>query len=286
MTSGIMKNIKRLAAFSQGDKGGNPAGVLIAEKMPTEKDMLKIAAAVNYSETAFVTPSSDDQQEWRVRYFSPKVEIPFCGHATIALTAVLGQETGQSDFTLTLNDAVIEVNAGLVDGHPTASIKSPPTWSKPLDAELQDRFCGLFGFNQADLSTQLPPAMIHGGATHILLPLKDRKRLSQMMYDFDQGADLMTQHGITTVMLVYPESKNLFHVRNAFAVGGVIEDPATGAAAAALGGYLRDLDWTCDQQFTIKQGEDMGVPSIINVRYEAEQGSPVTVSGTVRPIQT
>jgi len=280
----MMQKVKRLAAFSDGGQGGNPAGVLIADQMPSEQEMLDIAAAVNYSETAFVVPLSADQKHWRVRYFSPKIEIPFCGHATIALTAVLGQETGLSDFTLTLNDAVIDVEADPNGDFPRALIKSPPTWSKPLDHEMRELFCGLFGLKADDLSPELPPALIHGGATHILLPLKDRNRLSQMHYDFDQGADLMSRYDIITVMLVYGEGNQLFHVRNAFAAGGVLEDPATGAAAAALAGYLRDINWPCDRQFTIRQGDDMGMPSIIHVTFDPEQGSPVSVSGAVRAI--
>ena len=280
----IMQKVKRLAAFSDGDKGGNPAGVLIADTMPSEQEMLDIAAAVNYSETAFVVPLTADQKDWRVRYFSPKIEIPFCGHATIALTAVLGQETGRSDFALTLNDAVIDVEADPHADFPRALIKSPPTWSKPLDHDMQDLFLGLFGLEAGDLSPKLPPALIHAGATHILLPLNDRDRLSQMHYDFDQGADLMSRYGITTVMLVYGEGNQLFHARNAFAAGGVLEDPATGAAAAAFAGYLRDINWPCDQQFIIRQGDDMGMPSMINVSFDREAGSPVRISGVVRAI--
>ena len=280
----IMQKVKRLAAFSDGDQGGNPAGVLIADTMPSEQEMLDIAAAVNYSETAFVVPLTADQKDWRVRYFSPKIEIPFCGHATIALTAVLGQETGLSDFTLTLNDAVIDVEADPHGDFPRALIKSPPTWSKPLGHDMQDLFLGLFGLEAGDLSPELPPALIHGGATHILLPLNDRDRLSQMHYDFDQGADLMSRYGITTVMLVYGEGNQLFHARNAFAAGGVLEDPATGAAAAAFAGYLRDINWPCDQQFIIRQGDDMGMPSMINVSFDREPGSPVRISGMVRAI--
>ena len=280
----IMQKVKRLAAFSDGDHGGNPAGVLIADQMPSELEMLNIAAAVNYSETAFVVPLSADQKQWRVRYFSPKIEIPFCGHATIALTAVLGQETELSHFTLTLNDTVIDVEADPNGDFPKALIKSPPTWSKPLDHEMRDVFLGLFGLGEDDLSPKLSPALIHGGATHILLPLKDRNQLSQMHYDFDQGADLMSRYGITTVMLVYGEGNQMFHARNAFAAGGVLEDPATGAAAAAFAGYLRDINWPCGQQFIIRQGDDMGMPSIIHVTFDQEQGSPVSVSGAVRAI--
>ena len=85
--------IQKIAAFSDGDSGGNPAGVLIAEFLPDETEMQRIAAEVGFSETVFAAPLGDS---WRVRYFSPESEVPFCGHATIALGAALAlsQVTG------------------------------------------------------------------------------------------------------------------------------------------------------------------------------------------------
>jgi len=77
-------NLLRIAAFADADNGGNPAGVMIADTLPDDAEMRRIAAEVGYSETAFAMPVDD---AWRVRYFSPESEVPFCGHATIALGA-------------------------------------------------------------------------------------------------------------------------------------------------------------------------------------------------------
>ena len=74
------------------------------------------------------------------------------------------------------------------------------------------------------------------------------------------------------------------HPRHALASGGVYEDPSTGAAAAALAGYLRDINWRGKKSFTILQGEDMGVPSRLLVRYGSMAGESVSVSGEVRHI--
>ncbi len=73
-------SVLRIAAFSDGDIGGNPAGVLIADELPNESEMQRIAAEVGFSETAFAAPAGTG---WRVRYFSPESEVPFCGHATL-----------------------------------------------------------------------------------------------------------------------------------------------------------------------------------------------------------
>ncbi len=103
-----------------------------------------------------------------------------------------------------------------------------------------------------------------------------------MRYDLAAGRDLMAAAGLVTVALVHAEAPDRFHARNAFAVGGVAEDPATGAAAAALGGYLRDHGWPHGGAITIHQGDDMGVPSRLRAENPPERGAAVRVSGTVR----
>ncbi len=67
-------SIQKIAAFSDGNTGGNPAGVLIYDKHPEPKEMQAIAAEVGYSETAFAEPIDGG---YKVRYFSPESEVPF-----------------------------------------------------------------------------------------------------------------------------------------------------------------------------------------------------------------
>lgn len=105
-----------------------------------------------------------------------------------------------------------------------------------------------------------------------------------MKYDFEKVRALMLEQGLTTISLLWQESDEVFHSRNAFAAGGVYEDPATGAAAAALTCYLRDIQWQGKKTFTILQGEDMGMPSRLLVRYGSKVGESVAVSGEVRYI--
>ena len=82
----------RLAAFTADPAGGNPAGVWIGDELPPADEMQRIAAEVGYSETAFLAPDGSGQPgRWRVRYFSPLAEVPFCGHATIASGVALAE---------------------------------------------------------------------------------------------------------------------------------------------------------------------------------------------------
>jgi PhzF family phenazine biosynthesis protein len=277
-------NVQRIAAFSRGNEGGNPAGVALLEAPLDEAEMARIAAEIGYSETAFAVRQPGGPGTWRVRYFSPESEVPFCGHATIALGAALGAEHGAGTYRLTLNDAEIAVEASSDADGMTATLSSPPTHSRAANpAELRDALT-LFGLQADDLDGRLPPARIHAGADHLLLALADRSRLASMDYDLNVGRTMMRRHGLVTIMLVHSEGERTFVARNAFASGGVLEDPATGAAAAAFAGYLRDRSWPHGGQFTIQQGEDMGTPSVIEVRLTDEVGAPVRVAGRARVI--
>lgn len=275
-------NVLRLAAFSDNGRGGNPAGVAFYEEMPPASEMLQIAADVGYSETAFAVPHADG---WRVRYFAPAMEVPFCGHATIALGAALGEKYGPGEYKLYLNDGQIRVQARETGDGLIATLYSPGTHSQDAPREYLDRVLEAFSLREADLEPDFPIRLASAGARHLIIVLRDRKMLADMSYPFERVRELMNEQGLVTISLLWRESDGCFHSRNAFASGGVYEDPATGAAAAALAGYLRDVGWKGNGSFTIIQGQDMGMPSRLMVKYGATSGASVEVSGEVRQIQ-
>jgi len=269
----------RIAAFSDADRGGNPAGVMIADTHPAEDEMRRIAAEVGYSETAFAMPQGD---AWRVRYFSPESEVPFCGHATIALGAALAQAHGNGVYRLQLNSADITVSGEYNGEQISAALQSPPTRSEPMTAQLLAEVLELFGYTHQDLDSGIPPARVHGGADHLALCLNSRAALAAMQYELNAGRELMNRENLITILFAYAETPRRFHTRNPFASGGVYEDPATGAATAAFAGYLRDLDWPHEGSIDIVQGEDMGMPSRLRADIPAEPGSSIRVAGTAR----
>ena len=298
-----ISQVQRIAAFSDGAAGGNPAGVWIGPALPPEAEMARIAHAVGFSETAFAAPLGEgalEEGSFRVRYFSPEAEVPFCGHATIALGAALAAAHGDGVFALTLNDARITVegrrNATSGDAGGAAStsdapasttlisaaLQSPPTRSAPAPGALIERALALFGYRQQDLDPRIPPALAHAGANHLVLALRSRALLGAMRYELDAGRAFMRECGIVTVVLAWAESDTLFHTRNPFAAGGVYEDPATGAGTAALAGYLRDIGWMRGGQIDVVQGEDMGMRSRLRAHFDATPGSSIRVSGTAR----
>jgi PhzF family phenazine biosynthesis protein len=274
-----MMKVERIAAFCAGDRGGNPAGVVLCTSLPDPGEMQTVAAKVGYSETVFAAPQGDS---WRVRYFAPEIEVPFCGHATIALGALFAARHGGGVHKLQLNEAQISVEGFCEANGMGAALQSPPASSRPVPAELVTEALRLFTYRPDDIDPRLPPAMANAGNDHLELALRSRELLSRMTYDLTAGRAFMLGAGITTISFIFAETPQLFHVRNPFASGGVYEDPATGSAAAALGGYLNDIAWPSGGAIEVLQGEDMGVPSRIAVGMPHSPERSIRVSGRAR----
>ena len=266
--------ILRYAAFSADPGGGNPAGVVLDASSLSDAEMLAIAADVGYSETAFLTAGTG--RAYRVRYFSPLAEVAFCGHATVATAVALAHRDGPGEFRLSTNAGEVPVT---VDDAMRATLTSVPSAVHPIE-DLAALLAAL-RWARSDLDPALPPRVAYAGAFHPIIAVTSRPRLADLDYDVPALKALMEKRDWTTIQLVWRESADTFHVRDPFPVGGVYEDPATGAAAAAFGGYLRELGQT--GTIHLRQGDDLGRPGRLTVEITA--GDPrVRVSGTAVPI--
>ncbi len=270
--------VLRYVAFSDDPAGGNPAGVVLDATGLSDEQMLAIAADVGFSETAFLLPRPDGLD---ARYFSPLAEVSFCGHATIATAVAHAERSGAG--TLHLRTAAGEVpvrTARTPDGGWTATLTSvPPRTADLADDDLRD-LLALLRIDPADLDPALPPRLAYAGAWHPVVALASRERLAVLDYDTAGLARLMADRGWTTVALVWRQDADTFSARNPFPPGGVVEDPATGAAAAALGGYLREGGHVAvPARLTVLQGADMGRPSVLSVHVPAGGGG-IEVSGS------
>jgi PhzF family phenazine biosynthesis protein len=268
----------RYAAFSSDPAGGNPAGVVLDATGATDAQMLSLAAEVGYSETAFLVQRSDN--EFDVRYFSPRAEVPFCGHATIASAAALAERHGGGHYMFHTQAGPVAVVGHAGPRGASATLTSvTPAVGLLADDDLAALLSAL-RWEAAELSPQLPPRVAYAGAYHPIIAVRTRARLSALDYDFDALAALMADRDWTTVDLVWREAATSFHARNPFPPGGVVEDPATGAAAAAFGGYLRALGLIdVPASITIEQGYDLGRPSRIDVDIPVEESLGISVSG-------
>lgn len=270
-----------LASFSIGTEGGNPAGVWIGEELPEPAAMQKIAADVGASETAFIAPSTGRRRS--IRYYSPEVEVSFCGHATIASGVVLGREHGEGSYRLDTAIGEVEVTARQRGAQMEASLRSVDTRQEVLADETLQEALDCLGWKKDELDPGLPPIKAYAGAWHLILATADAETLAKLDYDFDALRAMMQREGLTTLQLVWREQDDLFHSRNPFPIGGVVEDPATGAAAAALGGYLRDANIVATPfELQIRQGERMGMPSLLQVEIPPTGG--ILVTGEARDI--
>ncbi|MGW2627767.1 PhzF family phenazine biosynthesis protein [Streptomyces chattanoogensis] len=285
----LTSEVLRYTAFSDDPKGGNPAGVVLDATGLDDAARLAIAAGLGYSETAFLTAPPEDLggepgRAFTVRFFSPLAEVAFCGHATVATAVALAERIGPGDLLFATQAGPVPVTVREVDGTLQATLTSvAPHVSDVAEADLTEALAAL-DWPAADLDPALPPRIAFAGNNHLVLAAATRDRLAALDYDFDRLAALMHRLGLTTLQLVWRASDAVFHVRDPFPVGGVVEDPATGAAAAAFGAYARELGLVKDSAtLTLHQGEDLGRPGLLTVELR-EGDARVHVSGTATVI--
>ncbi|PPF43365.1 phenazine biosynthesis protein PhzF [Pseudoclavibacter sp. AY1F1] len=298
-------DVLRLSAFASEPGGGNPAGVVLNASMLSDTEMQRIAAEVGYAETAFVVVPSIDANERhvRVRYFSPGVEVPFCGHATIATAVALAERRGPGQFTIEtlVGPVVIETSRAdaqsaspgdaSADASPvTASFTSVETDVRELAPPVADRLLSLLHLDPADLDGDWPLREAFAGNWHPIVAVREQATFDAFSFDPAAVRALMDEQGwagtVTVVRRQQPTASGelVVEARNLFPVGNITEDPATGSAAASLGAYLRQVGAiTPKARFRVLQGRHVGRPSLITVDVPVTGG--ITVTGTATPIE-
>ena len=271
--------VLRYAAFTLDGRGGNPAGVVLDAGSLTDPQMLAIAQAIGYSETAFVVPGADSPLQPTLRFFSPVAEVPFCGHATVATAVALAERQGTGVIEMSTQAGPVSVTTRNEDGDLVATLTSPPTTTRQVEASVLDETLAALRWTHDDLDSRYPAHVAFAGNQHLVLGLRSRETLARLDYDYAALEAVMARQRWTTAHLFWSETATTFHVRNPFPPGGVVEDPATGAAAAAFGGYLRDLRLVpLPAQLSLHQGHDMGSPSLLLVDV-APDTATVRVTG-------
>lgn len=270
--------VLRYTAFTTDPAGGNPAGVVLDAAGLTDAAMQEIAAEVGYSESAFLTQGVEGADGVvPIRYFSPQAEVPFCGHATVATAVAVAERVGPGELTFSTPAGLVPV---VVEQGPDG-LRATLTSVEPYVEAVGDvaDVLDILGWKAEQLDPELPPYVAYAGARHLVLAAATRQRLAELDYDFDRLLAYMLERDLTTLQLVWRESATVFHVRDPFPVGGVVEDPATGAAAAAFGAYLRELGLVQPPvTVSLRQGDDLGRPSRIEVELR-DGDNRVRVSG-------
>ena len=289
---GVGPTIERFAAFSDSPHSGNPAGGVLDAGRLTAAQMQDIAAEVGYSETAFVTGpvhpgglgSAVGGHLVPIRYFAPEGEVDFCGHATIATAVALCESSGEGSWTLGTKVGPVAITGRRDGARTVGTLRSPAVGCLPLEPHLLGRLLDALQWSERDLRPDLPPAIGFGGNRHPVLVARDLARLESLSYDFPRLQRLSREQGWVTVHLVVPTGPGRWRARDPFPWGGVVEDPATGAAAAAFAGYLREhARARAGDTFVITQGVEMGRHSTIEVELLEDVALVSGAATRIRP---
>ncbi|TFC33751.1 PhzF family phenazine biosynthesis protein [Cryobacterium sp. MDB1-18-2] len=278
--------ILRLTAFAAEPTGGNPAGVVLDASTLPDAEMQRIAAALGYAETAFLTrpPTPQDPGRAGIRYFSPTAEVPFCGHATIATAVALAGRGDAESFVFETKIGEVRIATRRTADGIVASFTSVEPRVEPIGASVLEHLLRLLGVDTADLHPDYPPRLAFAGNVHPVLVFAETATFDGFRFDPAQVRALMDAEGwagtVTTLRVLGPLE---FEARNLFPVGTMTEDPATGSAAASVGGYLRALGLVdAPARVLIHQGRHVGRPSLLTVDIPETGG--IVVSGTASVI--
>lgn len=250
-------------AFTDKPFGGNPAGVVLldSDSFPKEDLMLKIAAELRYSETAFVR--RDGEKEFTIRYFTPKAEVELCGHATIASFFLLhkkGLASGQYLCHTKAGDLTIEsdnkVLMQMAKPRIVATVENTEEIYKALGMYGQNMFCP---YTVQIVSVGLPDLMI---------PLPDVATLQSLQPDMEAIAAITKKYdAVSFHVFAFGDDGYTAHVRDFAPLYDIPEESATGTANASLTYYLQQNGYLgTEAECAFIQGEAMGRPSVIATR--------------------
>ncbi|MEW6702150.1 MAG: PhzF family phenazine biosynthesis protein [Bacteroidota bacterium] len=265
-------------AFVADGKGGNLAGVVLDDKGLTDEQMHSIAKKLKFSETAFVTPSTN--ADYRVRFFSPGGEVDLCGHATIATFFALKvcQKLSKQSLTQETRAGTLKVRV-LEDGTVFMDQSLPQFGMKISKNEVAD----VLNLSLECITNQ--PQIISTGLRDIFVEIKDLKELFAMKPNFDGIRQLSEKYDTVGIHAFTKETldrNSTAHCRNFAPRYGIDEEPATGTSNGALACYLLTNHHVSTKSLIFEQGYQMNSPSKILVHLETENKSitRVQVGGT------
>ena len=253
-------------AFTDKPFGGNTAGVVLldSDSFPEDELMLKIAAELRYSETAFVR--CDGEKDFTIRYFTPKAEVDLCGHATIASFFLLhkkGLASGQclchtkaGDLTIEANDKVL---MQMAKPRIVATIENPDDIYRAL---------GITTVNGKPSTVNYPVQIVSAGLPDLMIPLPDVATLQSLQPDMEAIAAITKKYdAVSFHVFAFGDDGYTAHVRDFAPLYDIPEESATGTANASLTYYLQQNGYLgTEAECAFIQGEAMGRPSVIATR--------------------
>lgn len=300
-----------LDVFTDRVFGGNPLGVFPDAMHLSTETMQRVAREMNLSETVFLGPPETEEGTARVRIFTPAREVPFAGHPTVGSAIFLASSDGLDamggkvvapvppddggEVTLVLEENVgpVPTVVRFEDGRPVfarfTTAVLPEHRPSPYSVEELAKMVGLAPEDIGGPSPgggELEPEMVSCGLEYFVIPVRSIDAVRRSSLDTARWqrmlADAWAHHVYVVCMDGEGDGVDV-RVRMYAPGSGVPEDPATGSAAAALGGYLSRADGREEGslRWTVEQGIEMGRPSILHVEADRSGGttSAVRVGG-------
>ncbi len=276
--------IFQVDAFTSERFAGNPAGVVLDAGQLTAAEMQAIARELNNGDTAFVLPATADDHDLGVRFFTPRKEAPFVGHATLAAHAVLARQNPQPLRRQKGLTGIVEVEA--LPGNAGFSIRQPaPPLGRTLAAGELDQVLALLGLTREHLDTNCPARIAGAASTRLLLGVRDGEALDQMQPQLTALGALSPLLGAQGYFVFTRKARVAgcaTEARMFCPALGIDEDPVSGNAHAMLGVYLAEhrlLGKGSDSaQFVGAQGTHVGRPGHVAVSVEMDAAGKATAA--------
>lgn len=256
-------------SFSDRIFGGNQAGVVLADKALEPEVMQQVAAELKHSETAFVWQTEEGN---RLRYFTPAGEVDLCGHATVAVFALLRRLGRIEDGThkaLTRAGA-LEIE---VSGETVWMDMAPPKTLGILPEESWEELYGAYGLTLEDRPADLPPEIVSTGLADIMMPVRDHETLLRAVQDERTVTELSRRFDVTGVHM-FCLGEEAVYCSNFAPLYNIPEECATGTSNGALTYYLYERSLVePERENLFLQGEHMDRPSRILSRLTVQDGA-------------
>jgi PhzF family phenazine biosynthesis protein len=268
-----MIRLFQVDAFTRVPFTGNAAGVVLGGGHLPPETMQAIARELNNSETAFLLEPRSDDHEVFIRYFTPTLEVPICGHATIAAHYVRSRLLGLPTSRVMQRSAagLLPVDVIADDDYRIVMTQLRPTFGPRLPAQWRAALASALGIEVAQLDAELPVRKVSTGSAKLLVPITSSEALDSIAPDLPAIERLTREAGTNGVFAftLRPSTDGVLAEARMFAPAlGIAEDPVTGNGNGPLGAYLAAegvLRGDGVHTFAALQGKAMRRPGIARV---------------------